>query len=201
VLAPRAIELQDALDLFQALEKQQVDYVVAGGLVMNAYLETQTTKNAALLMSVAELDCVRALSFQERRGFFCNSQFRGIRVLVYLTDNPFFHAMQSQFRTKLEIGRMELPTLNVEGLIALKLYAIYLISRQRDFYRNGGYEKSIIALLARRQVASEPLLNTLSVHVPSPNFEELKDTFKQCQNYAMRPVRRKEKTPDDMFVS
>ena len=30
---------------------------------------------------------------------------------------------------------MEVPAVSVEGLIALNLYATYLISRQREYYR------------------------------------------------------------------
>jgi len=180
------IMLQDALALCQMLRDHAVDYVMAGGLVTNAYLADRNVKDADLLMSSSALKGVPELRILEETDFFKCAQCRQIRVVVYLTANPFFQDVQRQFATTIRIGGMEVPAVTVERLIALNLYAIHLLSRQRDFYRNERYEKDIIALLTRYETPLEPILTLVRSHIPEQYVEELENTLETCAKRAAR---------------
>jgi ABC-type transport system involved in cytochrome c biogenesis permease component len=186
VSTPDVIVPYDALDLCQMLHEQKVDYVMAGGLVMNAYLADRNIKDSHLLMSAGALKRIPELKVQERTDFFNCAQFRGIRVVIYLTSNPFFEAVQRQFATKLRVGAVEVPAASVEGLIALNLYALHLLSRQRDFYRNERYETDIIVLLARYDISSEPIMTLVKSSIPEQYQEELENTLDTCGERAAR---------------
>jgi hypothetical protein len=190
VSAASAIMLQDTLELFRALRERKVDYVIVGELAMSAYLADRFTKNADLLMSVDLPKCVPEMQIQERTDFFCFGRFRGIQVVAYSTANPFFEAIRLQFVTTVNLGGMDVPTATVDGLIALNLYAIHLLTRQRDFYRNERYEKNIIALLARYETSFEPILGLVSSNLPPDNVKELEDTLEACGKYAARLRKR-----------
>jgi ABC-type Na+ efflux pump permease subunit len=171
---------QDALDLFNLLREQAVDYLMAGQLAINAYLADRHSKNADVLMPASALKGGPELEIREQTNFFCCARFRGIRVRIFLTANPFFEAVQRQCATTLRVGGMEVPAATVEGLIAMNLYALHLLSRQRDYYRADPYEEDIIALLARHQTATESILSVVRTYVAKENLEELENTLENC---------------------
>jgi hypothetical protein len=192
VSASSAIMLQDTLELLRALREQKLDYVIVGELAMSAYLADRFTKDADLLMSPNAFTNLPELQIQERTDFFCCGRFRGIQVVAYSTANPFFEAVRLQFATTAHVGGMEVSAATVEGLIALNLYAIHLLTRQRDFYRNERYEMNIITLLALYETSFEPILSLVSSHVPPDNVKELEDTLEACGKYAARARKREQ---------
>jgi hypothetical protein len=132
------------------------------------------------------------MQVQEQTDFFCCGRFRGIQVVVYSTANPFFEAVRLQFATTVHLAGRELPAATVGGLIALNLYAIHLLTRQRDYYRNERYELNIITLLAQYETSFEPILSLVSSHVPPDNVRELEDTLAACAKYAARLHKRRQ---------
>lgn len=186
----KIILLHDTLHLFGLLEEQRVPFVIVGGLAMKVYVQDRTANDADILMSARALECVAELQIQERTDFFCRAHFRGIRVVVYLVENPFFEAIRVQFATKVALSGMGVTAATVEGLLALNLYAIYLISRQRDFYRHEPYEVNIIALLACYEPQVEPIFALLRAHIPEQGMLELEDCWNSCAKYARRLRKR-----------
>jgi len=185
----------DALALFQLLRERTVKYSMVGGLAVNAYLANRNIKDADVLMSASELERLPELHIQEWTDFFICAQFRTIRVVIYLTADPFFEAVQVQFPATVAVAGKEVPSVTVEGLIALNLYAIHLISRQREFYRNERYEVDMIALLASQQNLSlEPVLTLIRAHVPEQHLEELENTLETCREAAARARKRANRT-------
>jgi hypothetical protein len=182
---------QDALALFQLLRERAAGYSMTGRMAMNAHLADRKIQGADLLMSASALKWFPELQIQERTDFLIRGQFRAIRVLIYLTTNPFFEAVRLQFATAIPVGGMEVPAVTVEGLIALNLYAMHFVSRQREYYRNERYEVDIIALLARYPTLSlEPILTLLGSHIPEQCVKELENTLQACGAHAARLHRR-----------
>jgi len=186
--------LQNALHLFELLEEREIGFLAVGGLAMQAYLADRTTRDADLLLSSEALKSIPELEVEERVGSFCHARFRGIRVILYLTENPFFHALRQQCTTRVHLDGREFPAATVEGLIALNLYALYCLSRQGDYYRTERYELNIIALLARYPVSGDAALTLVGPHIPPQNTDELGDTLKSCGKYAARLRRRVRET-------
>jgi hypothetical protein len=173
------------------LKERGVDYAVIGGLAMKAYLADRYGKDADLLMSADAFSSIRDFHVLERTDFFICAQFREIRAVIYLTTNPFFEAVQRQFATTLGVSGMEVPSVTVEGLIALHLYAVHLISRRREFYRVQRHEVSIIALLRREHTVSlESALSLVGEYLPEQYVKEMEDTLEECSEHAARMQKR-----------
>jgi hypothetical protein len=180
VTAPR-----DALALFRALDEGRVNYSVVGGLAMNAYFANREVKDVDVLVSGSALKLIPELHIEEQTNFFVCAQYCQIRVVAYLTENPFFEEVRVEFETKVPIAEMEVAVATAEGLIALNLYAVHCLNRQREFYRIETYEVNIIALLTRCQPASlERVVTLLRLHIPEEHQEELEDTLRTCRKEA-----------------
>jgi hypothetical protein len=178
---------RDALDLFNLLHDWAAGFTIVGELAMNAHLADRNARDVDLLMSASELKSVSDLRILEKTDLFSCAQFRGIRAVVYLTEHPFFAAIQREFVTTLDLGGIKVGVATVEGLIALNLYALHLLSRQREYYRQEMYEMNIIALLARYQTLSlEPVLALIRSHIPEQYTDELKNTLNMCGARAAR---------------
>lgn len=188
-----AITPLDALELFQRLRERGIDYLVVGEQAMNAYLGSRNTRDADVLMSADAITGIAELRIRERTDFFCSGQFRGIRVVIYSTTNPFFEDMRQQCATTITIGGAQIPAATPDALVALNLYATHLVSRQREFYRTERYEVNIIALLARHRCSHETILSLLTPHVPEQYLEEVGDTLESCAKHAARMRKRQRK--------
>lgn len=188
--SPTAIGPLDALEFFRRLRARSLDYLVVGGLAMNSHLGDRNTLDADVVMSADALKGDPELHVQERTDHFVCARFRGIRVVVYSTANPFFDALRARFAITIRISETEIPAASVGGLLALNLYATYLVSVQREYYRSERYEVNIIALLTRHPCSFEPILDFLRAYVPEQHMEELSDTLDSCAKYAEKARRR-----------
>lgn len=188
--AVEVVVLQDTVELLRRLRAQEVGFVVAGGLARNARFGNGCAKDAHLLMRPSALGSIAELHLEETTDFFCRAQFRGIRAVVYSTEQPVFEAVQRQFAETLHIGGVEVAAATVEGLIALDLYALHLLSKYREYYRNDRYERNLIALLAHQQPSLGPILALMRAHIPETSVTELEDTLETCARYAARLRRR-----------
>ena len=86
---------RDALALFQLLQERTIEYAMIGGLAMKAYLADRYFKDADLMMSADAFSGLPELHVLERTDYFICAQFREIRAVIYLTENPFFEAVQA----------------------------------------------------------------------------------------------------------
>jgi hypothetical protein len=184
------IAIQDALDFLKCLEERKVSYTVIGGLAMDAYLGQRTTKNVDVLMSVRALESLPELEIKERVNNFCRARFRQARVVVYGTENPFFETVRARSTATLGIGGRRVPAATVEGLIALNLYALHVLSQQGYYYRQEYYELNTAALLACHPVSFEPILTLIRPHVSENATREVEDALKTCAKLARRMRRR-----------
>ena len=165
---------QDAMDLFRLLEERRAPYLLAGGLAMLTYVNGRNTRDVDLLMPVESLREIPELEIRDRRDFFARAQFRSVPVDLLFTFNPVFQMVAEKFATRRRFVELEIPTVTVEGLIVLKLYALPSLYRQFDWDRIYLYEGDIKSLLARHKPPVEPLFQLLEPHLLATDLTELR---------------------------
>jgi hypothetical protein len=181
---------QDTLDLFRLLHERRVDYLLVGGMAMLTYIQGRNTKDVDLLMSVADMESIPELRVEARSPYFVRGRFRSLQVDLLLTSNPFFELVKSRFATRHRFVEMDVPAATVEGLIALKLYALPSLYRQHDLDRAAIYETDITMLLARHTTKAENLLGLVNLHVEQGDKTELGKILGECTGRANRLRRR-----------
>jgi len=171
---PAAPMPQDAMDLFRLLAEQRTAYLLAGGLAMLTYVNGRNTKDVDLLMSVEASREIPELEIRDRQDFFWRARFRSVQVDLLFTSNPVFKMVAEKFATKHRFAELEIPTVTVEGLMVLKLYALPSLYRQFDWDRIYLYESDIKLLLARYKPQMEPLFKLLEPHLSPTDMTELR---------------------------
>jgi len=165
---------QDALDLFRLLAERRAPYLLAGGLAMLTYVSGRNTKDVDLLISLEASRKIPELEMRGRQDFFGRAQFRSVQVDLLFTFNPVFKIVAEKFATKHRFAELEIPTVTVEGLMVLKLYALPSLYRQFDWDRIYVYEGDLKLLLARYQPKMEPLFKLLAPHLLPTDLAELR---------------------------
>jgi hypothetical protein len=165
---------QDAMDLFRRLAERRTPYLLAGGLAMLTYVNGRNTKDVDLLMSVEASREIPELEIRDRQDFFARAQFRSVQVDLLFTFNPVFKIVAEKFATKHRFAELEIPTVTVEGLMVLKLYALPSLYRQFDWDRIYLYEGDLKLLLARHKPKVEPLFKLLEPHLLATDLTELR---------------------------
>jgi len=171
---------QDTMELFRLLQQRRVDYVLVGGMAMLTYIQGRNTKDVDLLMSVAGLESVPELKIETRTAHFARGSFGSLQVDLLLTANPFFQIVKRRFATQHRFVEMNVPAATVEGLIALKLYALPSLYRQHDVDRAAIYETDITMLLTRYQTPVEGLIALVNEHVEEGDKAELEKVLTEC---------------------
>lgn len=177
---------QDAMELFRLLQEREVKYLLVGGLAMLTYVQGRNTKDVDLLLSVAALEKLPELEIQDRNEFFAKANFRTVQVDLLLTNNPLFKIVEERFATSHRFAELEIPAVTVEGLVALKLYALPSLYRQFDMDRVALYENDITMLIARHSPQLEPLFTLVKSHVEIRDVAEMRKVLDECAERAMR---------------
>ena len=171
---------QDAMDLFRLLAERRVDYLLVGGMAMHTYVKGRNTKDVDLLMSMAALEKLPELNIEDRNDFFARGKFKSIQVDLLLTKNPLFNIVAEKFATKHPFAELEIPTVTVEGLVVLKLYALPSLYRQFEMDRAAVYENDITMLIARHSPALEPLTALAGQYAEPGDRKELQKIIYEC---------------------
>ena len=175
---------QDALDLFRLLAERRVDYLLVGGLAMLTYVKGRNTKDVDLLLSLEESHKIPELEISNRQDFFARAQFRSVQVDLLFTFNPLFKTVAEKFATVHSFAELNVPAATVEGLIALKLYALPSLYRQFEMDRAALYENDITMLMANHSPSLEPLI-ALATHDMEPGDKaEVKKIISECTERA-----------------
>jgi hypothetical protein len=177
---------QDAIELFRLLQERNVTYLLVGGLAMLTYVQGRNTRDVDLLLSVAALEKLPELKIQNRSEFFARANFRSVQIDLLLTNNPLFKTVEERFATKHKFAELEVPAVTVEGLIALKLYALPSLYRQFDLDRVALYENDITMLMARHLPQLEPLFTLVKQHVELGDVPEIRKVIDECAERAKR---------------
>ena len=180
----------DALAFFRLLHERRVPYLLVGGVAMLIYVRGRNTKDLDLLMSLEAIQQFPELEIREQSERLVRGRFRSLQVDLPLTSHPLFKAASEQFTTRHRFAELNVPTATVEGLIALKLYALSSIYRQMDLDKAALYENDITMLLARHSPEIRPLLNLVEQHVSPGDGLELRKIADECAQRASRMRQR-----------
>jgi hypothetical protein len=112
--------------------------------------------------------------------------FRSVQVDLLLTNNPLFKIVEETFATKHRFAELEVPSVTVEGLIVLKLYALPSLYRQFDWDRVYVYESDVKQLLARYNPNVPALLSLLKPHILKGDFHEVRKLITEEQERRKR---------------
>lgn len=177
---------RDAMDLFRVLHERQLPYLLVGGIAMLTYVQGRNTKDVDLLMSLEAMRQVPDLRVEERNDCFVRGRFHTVQVDLLLTTNPLFKIVAERFATTHRFAELEVPAVTVEGLIALKLYALPSLYRQMNMDRVALYENDITMLLARNSPGLDMLTALVAPHVEPGDAKELRAILAECAARANR---------------
>jgi len=178
--------IQSVQDFFTVLEKQQIDYVLAGGVAILYYVEGRNTQDIDLLMAASSLEKIPELKVSDRDSNFVRANYNALQIDVLLTQNPLFRKVHKDYSKIQRFLDREIPIATVEGLLLLKLYALPSLYRQGNFARVGIYENDIASLMHYYQPDTPSLLSDLSKYVDENDFTEIKDVVSDIQNRIKR---------------
>jgi hypothetical protein len=182
----------DAIDFLKKLDERKLPYLVVGELAMYGHLQDRDVRSVHVIADSAALTALPEVRPVASTNFLMYAEFRQIHVVGYSAGYPFFKWMQNACTGEARIDEMEIRAATVEGLIALDLYAHFVISKYREFYRCEAYEIEIVALVSRfESVSARSVMELLKVDVSEQHRRELESTLENCQDFARRQRRRK----------
>ncbi|MEI7848075.1 MAG: hypothetical protein WCK35_19915 [Chloroflexota bacterium] len=178
--------LQSVQDFFSVLETRKIDYVLVGGIAILHYVEGRNTQDLDLLMAVSSLEKLPELKISSQEMYFVRATYNELQIDVFLTQNPLFEKVHSNYSKVQNFLDRNIPLATVEGLLLLKLYALPSLYRQGNFSRVGLYENDIATLLHYYQPDIPLLLAELSKYMDENDFSEIKNVLSDIQNRIKR---------------
>jgi len=178
--------IQSVQDFFAVLEQRKIDYVLVGGIAILHYVEGRNTQDLDLLMAVSSVEKLPELKISSQDMYFVRASYNELQIDIFLTQNPLFEKVHSQYSKVEKFLDRNIPLATVEGLLLLKLYALPSLYRQDNFARVGIYENDIATLLHYYQPDMPSLLNELSHYVNENDFAEIKGVVSDIQNRIKR---------------
>lgn len=170
---PNINQILETIDrLFKTLNDRQVSYVLVGGIAMLSYIQGRNTQDINLIIARSDGVSIRLLISTENKDF-AQASYEGVRVDLLLNQNKLFKKIQKDYSQVMQWGDHSVITATPEGLVILKLYALPLLYRQREFDRAAIYETDILQLVLNYQLKLEALLKLVKPHVIESDLEEL----------------------------
>ena len=185
--------LEDIDDLFNTLNRLNINYLLVGGIALLSYIEGRNTQDIDLILSRQDLDNLSTIKIIEENNDFIRGNFNQLQIDVLLTRNKFFKTILQKFVTEREFGNRLIRCVTVEGLITLKLYALPSLYRQGKFDKASIYENDILLLLLNYTVNLSPLLKLLSNHLLKSDLEEIKEVIADIQSKIQRFSRQQKR--------
>ncbi|MFM7384071.1 MAG: hypothetical protein ACKN9E_14860 [Microcystaceae cyanobacterium] len=185
--------LEDIDDLFNTLDRLNINYLLVGGIALLSYIEGRNTQDIDLILSRQDLDNLSTIKIIEENNDFIRGDFNQLQIDVLLTRNKFFKTILQKFVTEREFGNRLIRCVTVEGLIILKLYALPSLYRQGKFDKASIYENDILLLLLNYTVNLSPLLKLLSKHLLKSDLEEIKEVIAAIQSKIQRFSRQQKR--------
>ena len=118
--------------------------------------------------------------------YFVRASYNELQIDIFLTQNPLFKKVHSQYSKVEKFLDRNIPLATVEGLLLLKLYALPSLYRQGNFARVGIYENDIATLLHDYRPDVSALLTELSQYVNESDLAEIKGVVSDIQKRIQR---------------
>ncbi len=161
-------------DLFDALDRGGVGYLLVGGIALLKYVDTRNTDDIDLILALPEARTIPGLIINEQDRDFARATFGELSVDLLLSSNPVFeHVLQAHATEALYEDRpIRLAT--ALGLVLLKLYALPSLYRQASFDKVRLYETDISMLLQAQPMDTDAILGEIEPYVPAADLVELR---------------------------
>ena len=170
---PDINQILETIDrLFKTLNDRQVSYVLVGGIAMLSYIQGRNTQDIDLIIARSDGVSIGLLINTENKDF-AQASYEGVRVDLLLNQNKLFKKIQKDYSQVMQWSDHSVITATPEGLVILKLYALPLLYRQREFDRAAIYETDILQLVLNYQLKLEALLKLVKPYVIESDLEEL----------------------------
>jgi hypothetical protein len=159
--------------LFSLLEQRAINYVLVGGVALLSYVEGRNTQDIDLILSWADLQKLPEIQIHEESKNFVRGTMNAVQIDILLTRNNLFSTVLEGYVAKRQFGDHFIRCVTVEGLVALKCYALPSLYRQGQFSRASIYENDILLLLLNYLVNVEVILAVLSQYLLPSDLQEV----------------------------
>ena len=177
--------------LFSLLEERAINYVLVGGVALLSYVEGRNTQDIDLILSWADLQKLPEIQIHEESKNFVRGSINALQIDILLTRNNLFSTVLEGYVAKRQFGAHLIRCVTVEGLVALKCYALPSLYRQGKFSRASIYENDILLLLLNYSVNPEVILAVLSQYLLPSDLQEVHAILGEIQTRIQRfPVQR-----------
>lgn len=134
--------------LFQNLKEKKIDYVLVGGVALQAYIDGRNTQDIDIIINQDQLGLISWNPIIQDENFG-RAEYHGIRVDFLFLSNPLFrHVFEHEKEENVNLfGGIYIPTATPVGLLLLKLYALPSLYRNMQLERAALYEADIRMLL------------------------------------------------------
>jgi len=184
---PMEAELQHQVEaLFAALEAQNLDYLLVGGIALLTYVEGRNTQDIDFILPREALAQLPELVIESENRDFLRGQFGVLPVDILLTQNRLFQRVLQDFWGIRSLGDRAIRCVTVEGLVLLKLYALPSLYHQEQFNRVSLYENDILLLLLNYSIDVAPLLAILKQEVLGTDLESIEEILVDIQGRLRR---------------
>jgi hypothetical protein len=177
-------------DLFDLLSARGIGYLLVGGIALLSYVEGRNTEDIHVILAGADLERLPELVVESQDVNFARATYRGLRVDILLSRNPFFDHVRRQYATEREFSGRRIAVVAPEGLILLKFYALPSLYRQGDFERVALYETDLVMLLHRYPASVETIMQTLSAYLAPSDVQSLRDIYAELEGRIRRYTKR-----------
>jgi hypothetical protein len=172
---------QVVADLFSLFQDRQIDYLLVGGIALLSYVEGRNTEAIDVILAASDLGRLPELEVESRDANFVQASYRGLRVDILLTQNPFFEHVRRKHATQREFDERPVAIVAPEGLVLLKFYALPPLYRQADFKRVALYETDLVLLLHRYPMRAEDVLAVLADYLPDHDVQSLREIYGEIE--------------------
>lgn len=177
-------------DLFVLLHERQINYVLVGGIAMLQYVEGRNTQDIGLIISLPSLKQLPEIVIDSRNANFARRHLGALQIDLLFTTNTLFKAVERDYTAARVFQDQVIQTASVEGLIALKLYALPSLYRQGNFNKVAIYESDVSRLLEQYEPETDALLQLLETHLDTADMVEIRQILHEIAERIARFRRR-----------
>ena len=178
--------VQAVVDLFDALEAKNVDYLLVGGVALLNYIAGRNTEDIDLILSASEVRVLDELTILDQDQDFVRARWRNLKVDLLLTRNRLFDHVRKYCATEIDFQGRKIACSTVEGLLLLKFYALPHLYRQGNFTKVALYETDLAMLLYRYPVDVDSLFSILERHLSEGDIESLRTIYHEIEDRIRR---------------
>lgn len=160
--------------LFDLLEERDIDFVLAGGIAMLAYVEGRNTQDIDLVIHEESLKKLPELRVNERNKDFGRSTFGELQVDLLFADNEPFRTVSQHYVGERKFAERMVPCATEIGMLVMKLFALPALYRQAQFDRVDIYRGDLAGLIRRGAKPSATTWELLSQNLIDSDVEELR---------------------------